>query len=265
MNIEIGMKMKIQLTNLTLLAALFTGTATAGNVTIPHTFTSGSKAVATQVNDNFNAVKTAVDHNQTQIDALAPRVDGAADGDMQYWDGTAWVLLNAPTASTATLRFCGGQPSWDCIAVGDTGPAGGIVILVNADGSGLEAAPTDLDSTFKWGCEGVVTGITDESIGSGSTNTSMMIANGCANAALAATNFSIGSFSDWFIPSKEELKVLYDQRALLNGLVAAKYWSSTENIGSVSGGSAVDIDFSTGNPVNDGKQNLLNVRVIRTF
>jgi len=263
MNIEIGMKMKTQLTNLTILAALFAGTATAGNVTIPNTFTSGTKAVAAQVNDNFNAVKTAVDDNQTQIDALAPRVDGAADGDMQYWDGTAWVLLNAPTKTTATLRFCGGQPSWDCIAVGDTGPAGGIVILVNADGvTGLEAAPADLASSpLGWGCELTTTNVTDTSIGSGATNTTSLISQVC-DAAVATLSYSLGGFTDWFLPSKEELNVLYNQRALLNGLDAASaYWSSSEK----SNASAWNQNLNDGTPSFDGKQHPLNVRVIRAF
>ncbi len=46
---EIGMNMKTQLASLTLLTAVFAGTATAGNVTITNTFTSNTKAVAAEV------------------------------------------------------------------------------------------------------------------------------------------------------------------------------------------------------------------------
>ena len=48
-----------------------TGTATlAATVTIPNTFTSGTPAVAAQVNDNFTAVADAVNANDSAITAL---------------------------------------------------------------------------------------------------------------------------------------------------------------------------------------------------
>ena len=42
----------------------------AGEVTIPNTFTAGTPAVASEVNGNFSAVKTAVDDNDGRIAAL---------------------------------------------------------------------------------------------------------------------------------------------------------------------------------------------------
>ena len=42
----------------------------AAECTIPNSFTAGTKAVAAQVNANFNAVKTAVDDNDSRIAAL---------------------------------------------------------------------------------------------------------------------------------------------------------------------------------------------------
>ena len=43
------------------------GTVNAGPVTLPNTFTSGTPAVAAEVNGNFNAVKTAVDDNDSRV------------------------------------------------------------------------------------------------------------------------------------------------------------------------------------------------------
>lgn len=46
---------------------LCAGSAFAGPVNIPTTFTSGTPAVASEVNGNFTAVKSAVDDNNTRI------------------------------------------------------------------------------------------------------------------------------------------------------------------------------------------------------
>ena len=43
---------------------------TAGELTVPNSFSSGTAAVAAEVNDNFGAVKTAVDDNNNRIAAL---------------------------------------------------------------------------------------------------------------------------------------------------------------------------------------------------
>ena len=48
----------------------FIGQATAGSVTIPNSFSSGTPAVAAEVNDNFSAVKTAVDDNDSRLTAI---------------------------------------------------------------------------------------------------------------------------------------------------------------------------------------------------
>ena len=265
------MKMKTRLASITLLTAIFAGAATAGNVTIPNTFTSNTKAVAAEVNENFTAVKTAVDDNQTQIDALA--VTGNAVGDMQYWDGAAWVLINAPTGpDIATLRFCDGQPKWEgcSYAIGDIGPAGGIVFYISNGGvNGLEAALTDLSAptSYEWGCRTTATGAVATDIGSGAANTDTIVASNCTPetpgnpiAANAAAAFSFGGKTDWFLPSKDELSELYLQRGMV-GIASGLYWSSSED----GTGNAWDLDFATGIPSSDGKQNTLKVRAIRAF
>ncbi len=59
-----------------IIVAFTTSAAWAGSVTIPKTFTSGTPAVATDVNANFSAVKTAVDGNAADITGKQNRVTG---------------------------------------------------------------------------------------------------------------------------------------------------------------------------------------------
>ncbi len=42
----------------------------SGSVTVPNTFTGGTKAMASEVNDNFNAVANEVNDNDSRIAAL---------------------------------------------------------------------------------------------------------------------------------------------------------------------------------------------------
>lgn len=56
--------------SLFLFVLIVTVPATAGQLTIPNTFTAGSPARASEVNANFNAVKVAVDNNNSRLDSI---------------------------------------------------------------------------------------------------------------------------------------------------------------------------------------------------
>ena len=62
----------LKLTRLGMLAvsAIMSQSLYAGSVSIPNSFTAGEPAVAAEVNANFDAVKTAVDDNDSRIAAL---------------------------------------------------------------------------------------------------------------------------------------------------------------------------------------------------
>ena len=252
-------------------------TAVDANTTAVDANTTAVDANTLQIGTNA----TNVGINSSDITDLSLRVDGAAlavpgsnPGDMQYWDGSAWVLIAAPAPGTANakLGFCNDKPSWDCIAVGDTGPAGGIVFYVAADGiSGLEAATADLTAdTYEWGCSGIdITGADLINIGDGDANTADIVAAVCTPvtpsnliAANAADAHVSGGFTDWFLPSKDELNELYLQRAFVGGFGTGIYRSSSES----SATSAWTMDFSNGAlDSGNGKNNPWNVRPIRAF
>jgi hypothetical protein len=73
------MARKIRLAALSLaMSGMLATSAIASEVTIPNTFSAGSPAVASEVNANFSAVKTAVDDNNRRADeleALANKLD----------------------------------------------------------------------------------------------------------------------------------------------------------------------------------------------
>ena len=98
------------------------------------------------------------------------------------------------------------------------------------DTNGLIVYPQVL-TTAPWGCTGVRTGATAQVIGSGSSNTSTIISECTADgiAAKVCADLDAGGYTDWYLPSKDELNKVYLQRANLSFLNnTAGYWSSSE-------------------------------------
>ena len=123
--------------------------------------------------------------------------------------------------------------------IGDRGPAGGIIFHDRgfvADGwRYLEAAPTDF--TAQWGLAGVnVTG-TDVAIGSGKRNTQIIVdrlrlASESNRAAQICAAMEINGFNDWFLPSRDELNLMYINlsRRGLGGFASSWYLSSSQSV-----------------------------------
>jgi hypothetical protein len=212
--------------------------------------------------------------------------DGAASGDMQYWNGNAWIMITAPAENANMLSFCEGIPTWTqegCptlpppdpeYMVGDIGPAGGWVIYVTEDGAhGVEAAPFDQDdgSGADWGCHGeLVPGTFSDLTGSGAANTDLILAHTCSiepefggklfGPAHLANDFSLNGYSDWYLPAAEDL---YNMWGIINfgDLTRGGYWSSTQT----SPGTAYRTNFATGRTLPHSKKNIGKVRAVRTF
>ena len=55
--------------------------------------------------------------------------------------------------------------------------------------------------------------------------------NGCSTAGIAARicgDLVLNGYSDWYLPSRDELSMLYSNKAFIGGFAAAYYWSSSE-------------------------------------
>ena len=128
---------------------------------------------------------------------------------------------------------------------------------------GLIAAPSD-QGYVQWGCYGTaISGADGTAIGTGNQNT-IDIMNGCATAGIAARvcgDLVLGGYSDWYLPSKNELNKLYINRVAIGGFASIGYWSSTE----YDGNAAWNFYFGTGAANASGKGYTNYVRAVRAF
>ncbi|PKL16290.1 MAG: hypothetical protein CVV49_17025 [Spirochaetae bacterium HGW-Spirochaetae-5] len=154
--------------------------------------------------------------------------------------------------------------------VGDRGPGGGWIFYDKGDSDDgwryLEAAPVDQSEGIQW-FNGVSleTGATDKAIGRGKSNTQRIIniqGKGKYAASICA-DYNGGSKRDWFLPSKNELEMMFDffiRSGMENFQRNYYYWSSTES--RVGYASYQGINYS--NPA--GAKYINNrVRAIRAF
>jgi hypothetical protein len=141
---------------------------------------------------------------------------------------------------------------------------GGIIFWIDGSGQhGLIAAADDQSSKAPWGCFGTLIGKTTPAAGSGQSNTSAIL-NSCNQSESAASicnDLVLNGYNDWYLPSKEELNLMFEQKEVIGGLNNANYWSSSE----------AEANFAWYQSFVDGYQNSYdkyltgNVRAIRSF
>lgn len=128
---------------------------------------------------------------------------------------------------------------------------------------GLVAALEDLSPAPIWGCTGsVISGADGTALGTGYQNTLDIIA-GCSTPGIAAKmcyDLVEGGYSDWYLPSIDELYKLCINRVIL-GMGMASNISSTENGADF----AKSIYFPFMSIENWEKNNPASVRPVRSF
>ncbi len=173
--------------------------------------------------------------------------------------GTAYAN-NIITFTTPSLtigqNYQGGKVAY-IFSLGDQG-------YVAGQSHGLIASTTDQSTNSQWGCSGVSIAGTNTVLGSGISNTTAIV-NGCATintAAAICNNLNLGGYTDWYLPSFNELNKLYSNRTFIGGFSATSYWSSSQS----SSTTAYSINFINGSiQINSNKTSPIYVRAIRYF
>jgi Protein of unknown function (DUF1566) len=228
------------------------GAAFAGEV-VKFTVTEGSVSAATVTTDANGK-------------ASVTWTLGATEGTQTLTITGTSTLTGSPLSVTATGEY---KP-----VIGDF-KYGGVIFYIDETGkSGLVCAVTDQSTGAEWGCDAIVlTGANGTAVGTGAQNTLDILAE-CTEVGTAAdlcAKLTLNSFSDWFLPSKDELNLIYDNRVVINTTATGnsgvefaikRYWSSSQNI-SPHGGIIVDFDGSGFGVIN--KASIEYVRAIRAF
>ncbi len=216
---------------------------------------------------------------QAQRDAIPSTATGLVvwcsncgdNGELQVYNGTEWTNMVGDPASVYTPAvgdFYGGGVVFYIFQSGDPG-------YVEGETHGLICAVSDQTggSGIQWyNGSFTTTGATGTAIGTGQANTTTIISNQGAGtyAATVCTSYVGGGFTDWFLPSKDELNLMYQNKATINATAGANggisfasnyYWSSTESSSSY----AWRQYFGSGFQYFDDKYNTNRVRAVRAF
>jgi hypothetical protein len=169
----------------------------------------------------------------TRIETLLASGDGAGTRTR-----TAQASGSAPpatqTVASASAVQAPADPPAPTYKIGDIGPAGGIVFYDKFSNSGgwryLEAAPVETEQQFPWG-DVYASGLSP-ALGDGKKNTQLIVealkAAKIGGAAQYCDDLEYGGYTDWFLPSRDELNLMYQnlKEKELGGFTGESYWSS---------------------------------------
>jgi hypothetical protein len=133
---------------------------------------------------------------------------------------------------------------------------------------GLIVANPGPTGTAKWGCTGTEIGGTSSELGSGETNT-YLIVSGCSETtgmAQICYNLNLNGYKDWYMPSKDELNLIYQNRNAVKCIKDGWYFTSTEFTGSYpAAGYVWGQNFPSGAQQHLYKDNLPIILAVRSF
>ncbi|MEO7311488.1 MAG: DUF1566 domain-containing protein [Chitinophagaceae bacterium] len=138
--------------------------------------------------------------------------------------GTAYGTQLSFT-TTATLTIGGGYQGGIIAYFFQAGDPG----YLAGQTHGLIAPPTDQSAAVQWSAN-AISNATATALGQGNNNTTEMYFQGNSSTLAGGICYDLvyGGYSDWFLPSRDELNKLYLNRNAIGGFtVNTTYWSSS--------------------------------------
>jgi hypothetical protein len=185
-------------------------------------------------------------------------------GELEVYSGGMWRNMTGTAAATPGLvnigdDYLGGKVAY-ILQSGDPGYDPSVQ-------HGLIAATSDYPTRIRWDNGSYIsTGATATALGTGFANTNTIIAaQGTGNyAASVARNHTGGGYTDWYLPSKDELNKLMANKTAIGGFVSATnlFWYYTSSESASDKAWLIPAD---GSPYATPKEETWNVRPVRAF
>jgi hypothetical protein len=176
-----------------------------------------------------------------------------AAGDMIYFNGSKWVTISKPTDSkfrySMEWDFANNRPYWKRV-----------LPFVIFNGKTIYVHPSDNSTGVPW-YNGTYITTNASSTSDGDVNTVIIVTSQGAGtyAAKLCSDLEAYGYDDWYLPAKDELNAIYDEKDVIGGFSSAYYWSSTEYNSTDAWGQ----DFSNGSQVSYGKYPTSRCRCVR--
>jgi hypothetical protein len=164
---------------------------------------------------------------------------------------------------------------WISLLNGFDGPAGGKIFYDKGTYSDgwryIEVPLSDQDAAgvfnIAWGGNGTLIGCNAAALGSGRENTMRIVAalGSGTYAAKICDSLIYGGYRDWYLPSQDDLNIMFQERAIIGGFSTTalrNYWSSSE----INSTQALGQDFHDGGQsIISAKTNEYKIRAVRYF
>ena len=247
-----------------ILASGICWSSTSSTPTILDNKTTDGTSIGTFIS-SLTGLTAGVTYN---VRAYATNSKGTSYGAVQTFTTTPTLVI--PTVGSSlgggkvAYVYQNGDPGYTSTSIP-------VLIAANANQVGSLAGGTE-----KWSIGGLtgnaqrvgLIGSTYEALGAGLSNTNAIIsAYGNGNyAAKLARNYTDGTYTDWYLPSKNEFNKLYENRNAIGGFSADRYWVSSE-IDQPNSTNTLGISFNFTNGFSGGDSKAWNllVRPVRTL